>query len=167
MTGIFSDFLDDLLITMKSFLLVVLAFVCLGAVNSWKPPNYMDYKMGVIFSKNSQEQTGSVTELNIHKGLISSKTLELAGFLYQNENMIPSGDSIIGRARVPNDFKDWKKMTFVWNGSAGASVEVSQIMFIPDMDVNYVGRDNLNKWTKHFCHDGPIKSGEQVTFKLC
>ena len=148
---------------MKSLLLVVLSFVCLDAVNSWKGPTYMDYNFGITFSRNSPEQTGTITELNIEKGLLSSKTMNTAGFLGQ-KGVIPSGDYIIGYVRVPNTFKDWKKMTFVWNGSEGATIEVDSILFRPDLDVD---SHLLKEWSKHFCHDGPIKSGEKVTFKLC
>ena len=211
MTNIFSTIFVYLLLTMKSVLLLVLAFVCLDAVKSDSSPIYEVFDVKVIIlphipgSENVENpesaymymlqgeskyfpQTGNISELTIQKGLLSSKTHEVAGSLNQQKNQLFYKHPINGTTKIPNTFKDWKKMTFVWNGHKDKFLRVAEITFTPHLDDDYVNgyifekhhRKPYGDWdtdstrrylqmkqTRSFCYIKPIKSGEKVTFKEC
>jgi hypothetical protein len=134
------------------------------------PLNYHHNFVIVLKDNGFEKQHGSVTELKFKSGLIVRKTQTIS---HGNGNSLPTeqelspGGRIRGHATlVKDDLSKTRSISFKWESdeSNSGAILVDSIFFRPNEDYP---PQILRRFSKMFCHDGPINSGEAVTFKEC
>ena len=151
---------------MRSLLLLVLAVVSFCAVSG-----AVHYNFEVELGNNFSDQSGSIRQFKLEKGMFSSKTqiLDNSGHgnhLPQHEKLVP-GKLVRGLVTIADGIDKWKTVSLIWDSDQGSngSIEVKRLTFTPD--VSTAGPRHLSKWTKVFCFDGSIESGQEATFHDC